>query len=276
MLRTLKDLHDYRINAADGEIGHVKDLYVDDQAWILRYLVVETGSWLTSRKVLISPIAIGQPDWAKRLLHVSLTKEQVKNSPNFDSEKPVTRQHEIEYSGYYGYPYYWGGTGYWGGGMYPNMMLSGYGGIPAPRFEETEAQNARLRAESARSDNADPHLRSCDAVTDYHIHASDGDIGHVNGMLIDDETWAVRYLIVDTSNWWMGHKVLIAPPWIESVNWADRTVSVALTRQAIKDAPAYETEFSPDRAYEGMLHQHYGRSGYWADADKRETEISRV
>ncbi|MEO6623250.1 MAG: PRC-barrel domain-containing protein, partial [Burkholderiaceae bacterium] len=129
MLRNLKELHDYAIGATDGEIGHVKDLYLDDHAWVVRYLVVETGGWLSGRKVLISPMAIGKPNWAGRSLPVSITKEQVKNSPGVDTDKPVTRQHELEYSGYYGYPYYWGGGGFWGGGMYPGLMLAGYGGF---------------------------------------------------------------------------------------------------------------------------------------------------
>jgi hypothetical protein len=269
MLRTLKELHDYAIGAIDGVIGHVKDLYLDDQAWVVRYLVVETGGWLSGRKVLISPMAIGDPDWAKRLLPVSITKEQVKNSPGFDSEKPVTRQHEMDYSGYYGYPYYWGGTGYWGGGMYPNMMLSSYGGFGTPQAVPQEIQNAEAR----RVQHADPHLRSCHAVTGYHIHASDGDIGHVCGMLIDDRTWAVRYLIVDTSNWWVGHQMLVAPQWIEGVSWADRTVSVSLTRQAVKDAPAYDPAATLAREDEARLYEHYGRSGYWAASEKRDTEL---
>jgi hypothetical protein len=205
MLRTLSEFHDYEIGAADGVIGHVKDLYLDDRAWVVRYLVVETGGWLSSRKVLISPIAVGAADWPKRLLPVSITKEQVRNSPDFDSAKPVTRQHEIEYSGYYDYPYYWGGAGYWGAGMYPNMMLSGYGGVGVARSVQEESRSARARAEAGRDENADPHLRSAAAVTGYDVHASDGDIGHVSGMLIDDATWAVRYLVVDTSNWWVGH-----------------------------------------------------------------------
>lgn len=127
MLRTLEELHGYAIGAVDGVIGHVKDLYLDDNAWVVRYLVVETGGWLASRKVLISPIAIGEPEWAQRLLPVTITKDQVRNSLDFDDAKPVTRQHETHYAGYFAYPYYWGGTGYWGGGMYPDLMLSGYG-----------------------------------------------------------------------------------------------------------------------------------------------------
>jgi len=275
MLRTIKELYGYSIGAVDGDIGQVKDLYLDDEAWVVRYLVVETGGWLSGRKVLISPMAIGDLDWAKRLLPVSITKEQVENSPDFDTEQPVTRQHELEYSGYYGYPFYWGGMGYWGGGMYPNMMLLGYGGGATPQAQQ-EAQNAQALAEARRDANADPHLRSCKAITGYHIHASDGEIGHVSDMLIDDRTWAVRYLIVDTSNWWLGHKMLVAPQWIESVSWADSAVSVSLTRQAVKDAPVYDYSKTLERENEARLYRHYGRSGYWSEDEVREAEISHA
>jgi hypothetical protein len=259
MLRNLKELHDYAIGAIDGDIGHVKDLYLDDQAWVVRYLVVETGGWLLERKVLISPMAIGDPDWTNRRLPVSITKEQVKNSPGFDSEQPVTRQHEMDYLVYYGYPYYWGGTGYWGASMYPGMMLPYLGGVGVvPPIEQ-----AIQSAQASRAAHADPHLRSCNALTSYQIHASDGDIGHVCGMLIDDETWAVRYLIVDTSNWWLGHQMLVAPQWIESVSWEERTVSVKLTRQAVQDAPTYDPAATLTREDEARLYAHYGRGGYW-------------
>ncbi|MEO5732931.1 MAG: PRC-barrel domain-containing protein [Rubrivivax sp.] len=276
MLRTLKELHDYTIGAADGDIGHVKDLYLDDEAWVVRYLVVETGGWLSGRRVLISPMAIGEPDWSARLLPVSITQAQVENSPDVDSEKPVTRQHEMDYATYYGYPAYWGGVGYWGAGMVPGLMLSGYEGFGTAQDIQPEALNARAQAEAGRDKKPDPHLRSGAAITGYDIHASDGDIGHVSGMLIDDETWAVRYLVVDTSNWWIGHQTLVAPQWIEAVSWADRTVSVGLTRQAIKDAPVYDPSQSFARDNELRLHRHYGRDGYWEPAEVPATERSRV
>jgi hypothetical protein len=276
MLRTLKELHDYTIGATDGVIGHVKDLYLDDATWVVRYLVVETGSWLASRKVLISPIAIGEPDWAQRLLPVSVTKEQVANSPDVDTKMPVTRQHEQEYSGYYGYPYYWGGTGYWGGGMYPYMMLSSYGGASVLHAMNQESESARAHTHPHPDQAADPHLRSCAAIAGYHLHASDGEIGHVCGMLIDDETWAVRYLIVDTSNWWIGHQLLVAPSWVEGMSWVDATVSVKLTRQAVKDAPAYDPGERLTRADEVRLYEHYVRTGYWAEGKNLVTETSHI
>ncbi|MEO5797240.1 MAG: PRC-barrel domain-containing protein [Rhodoferax sp.] len=272
MLRALNELHDYTIGATDGHIGNVKDLYVDDQDWVVRYLVVETGSWLMGRKVLISPIAIGKADWENRQLPVSVTTEQVKNSPGYESEKTVTRQHETDYAGYYGYPLYWGSTGYWGGGMYPNMLLSPYGGYATQQARE---QQDRDTAALNETQGDDLHLRSCTAMTGYHLHATDGDIGHVCGMLVDDETWAVRYLIVNTSNWWVGHQMLIAPNWIESVNWQDSSVSVNLTRQAIKEAPAYQPGELLTRADESRLHEHYGRAGYWENDTRRAAEMPR-
>ena len=270
MLRTLKELHDYAIGAVDGVIGQVKDLYVDDEAWVVRYLVVGTGGWLMSRKVLISPMAIGEAHWATRQLQVSSTMEQVRASPDFTSEETVTRQHERDYASYYGYPYYWGGIGYWGAGMYPSMMLSGYDTAAAQETMRQEDRDDRTSADDRRDGRADPHLRSCAAMTGYRIHASDGEIGHVSGMLIDDETWAVRYLVVDTSNWWLGHQMLVAPPWIEGVSWSEHSVSVKLTRQTIKDAPAYDPHEGLTRADEARLHDHYRRTGYWTIADKNE------
>ena len=276
MLRSIKDLEGYAISATDGAIGNVKDLYFDDRAWVVRYLVVETGAWLSSRKVLVSPIAVGRPDWARRLLSVRMTKEQVRNSPAIDTDKPVSRQHEMEFSGYYGYPYYWGGASAWGGGMYPNQMMPGNGGYGSPQAIRSEEQAAYARAEEESNRTEDPHLRSCEAVMKYHVHASDGAIGHVDGMLIDEETWAVRYLIINTSNWWQGHQVLVAPDWIDNVSWRDSKVSVKLTRQAIQDAPAYEQLSTLDRASEKSLYGHYGQAGYWAEDITREMESSRL
>jgi hypothetical protein len=273
MLRSMKDLKNYTISATDGEIGHVKDFYFDDDAWVIRYFVVDTGSWMTSRKVLISPISVNQPDWLKGSLPVSITREQVRNSPDIDTGKPVSRQHEELTLGYYGYPYYWGGAGLWGGGLYPYAMDPGYGGYGIGRAGREREEAASLRAEQARHRNDDPHLRSCNAVSGYHIEATDGDIGHVAGYLIDDETWAVRYLIVDTSNWWVGHKVLIAPEWITGVHWANETVSVNLSRTSIKDAPAYDPNVAWSRTLDLDLYRHYGRTGYWDDRNNHETAI---
>ena len=261
MLRNLHDLQDDAIRATDGDIGHVKDFYFDDQAWVIRYLVVETGSWLSSRKVLISPIAIGHPDGQERSLPVSITREQVKNSPDIDTDKPVSRQHEREYLGYFDYPLYWGEPGFWGAGMFPNRVMPDF--VSTPSVIEPRPGNTDVDASTAQHNGDDTHLRSCKVVMGYHIHASDGEIGHVHGMLVDEETWAIRYLIVNTSNWWMGHQVLLAPDWIHDVSWIDGTVSLNVTRQQVKDSPPYDQSIQVDRMHEISVYKHYGNMAYW-------------
>jgi len=273
MLRNLKDLTNFTISATDGEIGNIKDFYFDDDKWVVRYFVVETGGWLDSRKVLISPISVQHPDWSAQTLPVSISKEQVKNSPDFDSDKPVSRQNEEQYLGYYGYPTYWNGGAMWGEGLYPNAMVAGYVGHGLDRVERERELEEYLRLERDRHRNDDPHLRSCNDVSGYYIHATDGDIGHVSGFLVDEETWAVRYLVIDTSNWWVGHEVLIAPPWINDVNWANQTVTVSLSRESIQSAPAYDPGADWGSEQELSLHRHYGQSASRASSTAPEAEV---
>ena len=263
MLRSMSDLENYTIGATDGDIGHVEDFYFDDRAWVIRYLVVDAGSWLSSRKVLVSPIAIHDPDWAQRRLPVSITKEQVRNSPDVDTNRPVSRQYEMQYQSYYGYPHYGGGIGIWGAGMYPCLMYPGYIDTGLGASERIRANDERVRMEQARHRDDDPDLRSCKAVIGDHIHATDGEVGHVEGFLIDDETWAIRYIVVNTSNWWLGHPVLIAPQWIKDVGWTDESISVDLTRASVKNSPPYNPTVELSRDKEAGLHEHYGRPGYW-------------
>ena len=265
MLRSIKDLRGYAIEATDGNIGHVKDFYFDDEGWAVRYLIVEAGSWLVSRKVLISPFALGTPNWTTKTLPANLTREQVKNSPNIDTEKPISRQHEDDYLRYYNYPNYWGGAGLWGVGIYPEAMMQGYvnNTIPQDTRSRGESFTDARQIDDDRHRNDDVHLRSCHEIIGYHLCANDGDIGHVTDMLVDDRTWAIRYLIVDTVEWWFGHRVLIAPQWISDVQWLEHQVTVDLDLQEVKNSPLYDPNVLMDRKFELETHQHYLREGYW-------------
>src|ERR1700722_4138526 len=260
MLRNAKDLHGFTIRATDGDIGTVDQLYFDDETWAIRYLTVETGGWLGGRPVLISPISVLLTDWQTKHLNVALTKKQVEHSPDIDTQQPVSRQHEAQYNLYYGYPYYWGGPFLWGAALNPAEVV-----IPPP----TEAA-----LDTVDSQSKDSHLRSTDAVADYAIEASDGEIGHVAGFVVDDAAWAIRYIEVATRNWWPGKKVLVSPAWIERVSWADSKVYTALSREAIQNAPEYD-EFAPiSREYENRLYFHYGRPPYWLHDAERKSPVS--
>ena len=260
MLYSVKVLEGCAIAASDGAIGHVKDLFFDDQSWIFRYLLVDCGHWLPGRKVLISPRAVGGLDQAEHVLSVAITKDQVRNSPDIDTEKPVSRQHEVLFNSHYGYPAYWGGMGYWGSDTYPNMILPGYGGFGSPDAIREAAESAGPEVEAVKAHAGDPHLRSYREVIKYQVHTDDGDLGRVDGLLIDDRTWAIRYLVVDTSRWWIGHRVLVAPSWIRKVSWDDSTVSVRLSREAIRTAPPYDADAPLSASQETDLRRHFERA----------------
>lgn len=273
MLQTLKDLEKCTIGATDGHIDHVKDLYFDDHAGVIRYLIVDTGPWLASRKVLISPISIQKPNWATHTLPVAITRGQIEGSPNIDTDQPVSRQQEERYLGYYGYPNYWGGAGMWGGGMFPMAIYPGYTGLPVAEVKRGKAMDDAAKAVRERHRGDDPHLRSCKTVIGYQIQATDGRVGHVDGLLIDEETWAVRYLVVNTSNWWIWHKVLIAPQWIEGLNWSEKSVAVDLSRGMGQAAPPYDPSAELDQQRETDLYTHYGRLPHEKAGTTPEREI---
>jgi len=277
MLRSTKDLVGCAVDGLDGSIGKIVDLLFDDHQWAVRSLVVRTGDWLASRRnVLISPISIDACLGTAKTFQTSLRREQVRGSPDVDTHKPVSRQHEVEQYGYYGYPYYWGGSGLWGEGMRPDLMLATYSGHMSQEAAQRQEAFVASQAEFHRQRGDDMHLRSCTAVLGYHLRATDGELGHVAGFLIDDETWVLRYLVINTSDWWFGHDVLIAPSWIEDISWLEANVSVGLSRLAIRAAPAYAAEAMPTREQERQLHDHYPRPHYWKDADALETDILRV
>jgi hypothetical protein len=222
-LRDSRDILGCALGAQDGLIGKVTDFYLDDEVWVVRYLVVETTEAEEARKVLIMPVVLGRPDWAGKLLPVTVTREQIMGSPDIDTDKPVSRQQEMGYRGYYGYGKYWGGGGLFGAAVYPDILQAGL---------EPQAQDPADQPD-------DPHLRSGNVLMRYFVHATDGDIGHVSGFIIDDKSWAIRYLIVQTSNWWPGSQVRVAPETIEDVNWAECMISLETTRKALRESPPY-------------------------------------
>jgi len=195
-------------------------------------MVVDTGTWLSGRTVLISPGALGTPDWESKTFPVHLTQDQVRNSPDINTQQPVSRQHEVELSKYYRWPMYWEN------GFYPGAV---YGMLPLSPLSSMGESRAMTNDESSVPEpQGDPHLRSTEKVTGYYIHATDGEIGHVADYIVDDETWALRFLMVDTRNWWPGKSVLLAPHSITRVEWAESMVYVNLSRESVKQSPEFD------------------------------------
>ena len=243
-------LKGYAILASDGRIGSVSDVLFDDESWRLRWLVVDTGTWLSDRQILVHPSAVGQVDHDRQELPVRMSKAQIERSPSIARDRPVSLQMQGQLYDYYGWDPVWGGSGYFAGGL-GMMGSSGYSGMGAPPMPNGHAP-----------EDGDPHLRSTKAVTGSYLQATDGEIGHVENMLIDDASWDILYLVVDTKNWWFGKHVLISPYAVKGISWSDHTMQLDVTRDLVKANPAWDPLAMMDQVYEKRLHNHYGWQGY--------------
>jgi uncharacterized protein YrrD len=221
MTYSLKSLIGFAMGATDGEIGAVKDFYFDDCTWSIRYIIVETGSWLNGRRVLISPATLLPFDWDKGIFPVNLTREQIENSPDIDTAKPVSRQMEIDLQMHYRYAAYWEPS-FYGGGMSLPVYL--------PDSQETEP---------ARNVDEDWHLRSSDQVKGYVIKASDGEIGSLEDFLLHSSGGNIEFLVVDTGHWLPGKKVVICPKLIKEINWKTSVITVHASTEQVKNSPEY-------------------------------------
>jgi hypothetical protein len=256
MLRSLREPEGYKLEASDGPIGRCSDFLFDDRDWTVRYMVADTGGWLTGRRVLISPAQLGEPDWDHRRLPVVLTKQAIEGSPPLDSDAPVSRRYELTFNAYHGLPAYWLGSGLWGSYPLPTDMtqpLSGTGVAPEPPA-----------AEQAAAEPAGPptHLRSLDEVHGYAVFAADdtdGRVGRFTDLIIDDHTWAVRQLVVDTSRLPLSKKVMLPVELVTHIDWAERRVYVAADARRIEEAPEFDPRQPVNEKQEAVLYDYYGR-----------------
>ncbi|MGF1621093.1 MAG: PRC-barrel domain-containing protein [Rhodomicrobiaceae bacterium] len=244
MLWDSEELRSFSIAASDGEIGSVDDLLFDDESWRIRWLVLSTGGWINERQVLLPPHSLGKPDLAAHTIPVGLTREQIRNSPELDSDAPLSRQVERQIYDYYGWKAYWTSS------SVPPLAT----GVPDVDPSPPSVRDLEIPGQ--------PILRSLKEVKGYYIRASNGDIGHVDGFLIEDLE-AVRYLVIDTKNWWPGKKVLISARWVQDVSWTRQQISIAPTREQVEQSPEYDGTGPVERAYEERLHRHYGYDPYW-------------
>ncbi|MCF8510628.1 MAG: PRC-barrel domain-containing protein [Rhodobacteraceae bacterium] len=249
MLVEASTLKGFKIEATDGSIGTVADFLFDDESWTLRWIVIDTGTWLSGRKVLLPVSVLGHPDMSDRSFPVRLTMASVKDSPAINTHQPVSRQHEERMYGHYSM------SPYWGNGFY----MGGYGGWSAG-MSETHYADARRRQDEvyARQHQADDlHLRSIDTVTGYDLQATDGTIGHVEGFLFADADWTIHFLAVDTKNWWPGKHVLISPRSAIDIRWAENLINLDIDRKTVMDSPAYDPSIPVDSAFEARMATHY-------------------
>jgi hypothetical protein len=246
------------IQATDGSIGSVSDLLFDDSEWTIRWAVVDTGTWLPGRKVLLPSSVLGRIE--NEAISVGLTRRQVHDSPDTSHDQPISRQMEANLYGYYGWSPYW----YPDVAAYPGYLPPLSGPVP-PVSGAWPGEAHPSPARMAQQNRGDPSLRSVREVSGYYVQAKDDSIGHVEDFLVEQDGWTIRYIIVDTRNWWPGRKVVISPRWIRDVRWNEGQVHVTLTRQEVEHSPEYDPTAAVDRDYEERLHGHYRQQPYWPE-----------
>lgn len=262
MFRTASQLHRLVIVATDGEIGSIDRLFFDDLEWTIRHLVIDTGKWLPGRKVLIAPASVTAINDDGGRASVNLTRDRVRDSPDVDTEKPVSRQKELELARFYGYVPYWGTGGVWGGSYYPAAAVSPpFGMLDTPMaragaardLEEVPQDNSDDSPEPEGS--GDPHLRSTRELKGYHVQATDGAIGHVDDFVVHAESWKITHLVLDTSNWPGGRAVVIPASWVSGVAWETMKIRLDASVATVRERPEQTSPGAIDRELEGRLLQ---------------------
>jgi len=252
MLLSIDHLCTYTIEAQDGNVGQVDDFFFDDQSWTIRYVVVDTGKWIPGRKVLLAPSVLGKLEGRLRLFPVELTMQKIEESPDIDTEKPVSRQQEIELHSYYNWASYWGG-GAW------EPTISPYASALPPR---TQRPPGRV-AGAPEDKSGDPHLRSAKEVIGYRIHAVDGAMCSVDDFIANIEDWKIRYIVGDTRKWLPGRRVLFPPDWVKEISWGASEIVVDVSQERVRNSPEFDPTQPVNREYEVQLYDYYGRPAYW-------------
>ncbi len=227
MLRSATKIIGHRLHAADGEIGRSVDFLLEEQSWALSYLVVEAGRWLEGQRILISTLALSKSEWTSRRLVMEGTRQQVKTAPRLDQGGPVSRQHELELSRHYG----WSAPG-----PTPLEALP----LEAMLFDASAAEGAPPLPEMLAAPMSEGHLKSVKDLLGFSLEASDGTVGHVDDVIVDDDTWTLPYLVVDSRNWLSGRKVLVPTEWVGRIDRQDHRVEVLMSANNVEEEPEYD------------------------------------
>ena len=263
MLRSAKTIIGYHLQAQNGKIGTCSDFLFDEEYWSVRYMVADTGGWLSGKKVLVSPQLFGDPSWASRTFPVLLTKEEIEKAPSLDTHEPVSRRYEKMWLNHFGFKYYWITSG----GLAPGYVISSpYQPTSKSDAADTAPEKKSPDNQQVENDTADDdeiRLRSVNEIVGYRINARGELFGEVEEFIVDDTTWIIRYVVMNTGGWFSGKKVLAPPEWIESISWHDRDVVMNVVRSSIEACPEYEPSRPINREYEQVLYDYHGKPHHW-------------
>ncbi|MFG6116356.1 PRC-barrel domain-containing protein [Halobacillus sp. MO56] len=260
MLYLASTLETYNIQAVDGELGKLKDLYFDDNKWAIRYLVADTRKWLPGKKVVVSPSGMETVKTEEKVIHVKNKKEDIRDNATLEEKQEFSYDKEVELSDTFGWKQYWSGEFLWGGYLTPLDPMEEPVRTAEPARTEKPPINDNVHGSNHK-------LRSIENIKGEFqhavVHGDNGKIGYIKDILIDDETWRIRYFIVDTSEWSTNESVLISPDWLQSVDWVDNDFYIDLKLETIEDGPNYKKEQQVTEELEEEVYRKYRKEPYW-------------
>jgi uncharacterized protein YrrD len=229
-----------KVEATDGRIGKVDDIFFDEAVWKVRHFVVDAGGWIQEREVLIAPQAMTGISITESSIHTELSREKVENSPPLQTDLPVSRQYERFLYEYYGWRPYW---------VYPDGFSLAEVYPPDTGEEKPEG---RTREQGAGLEGADVvPMRSWRDVSGHRVHAADGFFGHVDDLLLSPTDWSVVGVVVNTAHWWQHHDIVIDVSKVKDVSWENECFEVAMTSQELRDATPFKDEMLWEGGPEG-------------------------
>jgi uncharacterized protein YrrD len=239
MLRRASDIVGCEIISSDGAIGKVYDI-VFGEDWVFQYLVIDIGGWFGGRRLALAFDVVEAIDEDQRSIHVPLSKNDIENCPNVASRNTAAEEAEA----LLGKIWMWT----------PNSVAH----LPEEIRRVLDSE-ATVAEKQVAEEHVQSRLRSFRETDGYHIAASDGDIGHLQDLLVDGDTWRIQYLAVNAGNWFFQRNVVIPVQSLESIHWADRRVHLSLLRDEVKHSPEYDPDEPVAQAYEQALRDHYGQ-----------------
>jgi hypothetical protein len=239
MLWNVSVIKGYAVAGSNGPLGTASDFLFDDVSWKMRWLVVDTGNRFSDRQVLIPASALGRPDLALRRFSVSLIMQEAKDCHSPNQDLPVSRQGGSDLYAYFGWEPYLAGSHFKG------AIAAKF--VPRQYRAEVRLRNGGVAAPPKKA--GDPHLRSVEEVIGYHVHAIDGEIGHVEDFLAEESGWDIRSVKVSTKSWISGARVLVSPLSVTMIDWIERLVFLDIDRQKVRLSTHYDPRTTVDGTY---------------------------
>ena len=252
MLVLARSYQGYTLSASDRKVGKITDLYFDEEKWGVRYLVVHVGWPIFGRDALVSPLAVRAVDADFKRVLVNLDIETIENAPPLSPYQPISRQYEAYYHDYYDWPYYWFGDALWGLASTPEQLQL---------IEQSIDQSL------VHNDEVHTHLRSIHEIIGYSVMDAQQAIGTIEDVIIESDSWLIRYLVLRSPSWLPSKRHLISRDWVTGIDWSNQEATIELDHSMVEASPEYNPGMLVSRSYENRLYSHYGMETYWKSGE---------